>query len=81
METPPQDAEQLSAVDPGVADDSTYLGTDRRLGDTSERSLGDFTTTLDAPRLVPLALGVGVAGAGISLVLLGLIGFFTNLFY
>ncbi len=81
MEIRSGEAKQLGAGDSQVSDDSTYLGTDRRPEDTSERSLGDFTTTLDTLRLVPLALGVGVAGAGISLVLLGLIGFFTNLFY
>jgi chloride channel protein, CIC family len=62
-------------------DDSTYLGTDRRPVDTRERELGDFTTTWDTVLLVPLALIVGAVGAGVSLVLLGMIGFFTNLFY
>ena len=42
---------------------------------------GDFTTTAAILRLVPLALLIGVLGAGISLALLDMIGFFTNLFY
>jgi len=43
--------------------------------------LGDFTTAPSILRLVPLAVLIGVLGAGISLALLVLIGFFTNLFY
>ena len=47
----------------------------------SERGLGDFTTTPAILALVPLAIVVGALGAGISLALLDMIGFFTNLFY
>jgi CIC family chloride channel protein len=61
--------------------DATYLGTDRRPRDTSERALGDFTTTPTLLCLVPLGIVVGALGAGISLALLDMIGFFTNLFY
>jgi len=43
--------------------------------------LGDFTTTPAILRLVPLAVVIGVLGAGISLALLDMIGFFTNLLY
>jgi hypothetical protein len=57
------------------------LGADYRSQDTSERTLGDFTTTPAILRLVPLAVAVGALGAGISLALLDMIGFFTNLFY
>ena len=46
-----------------------------------ERELGDFTTTPSILRIVPLAILIGVLGAGISLALLDMIGFFTNLFY
>lgn len=46
-----------------------------------ERELGDFTATPSILRLVPLAILIGVLGAGISLALLDMIGFFTNLFY
>src|ERR1700684_221662 len=45
------------------------------------RSLGDFTATPAILRLVPLAVVVGALGAGVSLALLDMIGFFTNLFY
>jgi H+/Cl- antiporter ClcA len=62
-------------------DDSTYLGTDRRSSSTSERGLGDFTTTPSVLRLVPLAVLIGALGAGIALGLLDMIGFFTNLVY
>ena len=49
--------------------------------DRTERVLGDFTTTRAILPLVPLAIVIGVLGAGISLALLDMIGFFTNLFY
>lgn len=66
-----------------VADEDypTLLGSDLRPTDTSERTLGDFTTAPAILRLVPLAILIGVVGAGISLALLSMIGFFTNLFY
>jgi H+/Cl- antiporter ClcA len=63
------------------AGDEPFLGSDRRPLITTERALGDFTTTTAILRLVPLALLIGVLGAGISLALLDMIGFFTNLFY
>jgi chloride channel protein, CIC family len=56
-------------------------GTARRLRPTKERALGDFTTTPSILHLVPLAIVIGALGAGISLALLDMIGFFTNLFY
>jgi CIC family chloride channel protein len=62
-------------------DAESYLGAERRPQLASERSLGDFTSTPALLRLVPLGIGVGALGAGISLGLLALIGFFTNLFY
>ena len=46
-----------------------------------EPALGDFTATPALLRLVPLALIVGALAAGVSLALLDMIGFFTNLFY
>lgn len=61
--------------------DGDYLGVDSRPKATPERALGDFTTTNKILPLVPLALVVGALGAGISLALLDMIGFFTNLFY
>ncbi len=45
------------------------------------QELGDFTMTRDALRLIPLALLIGAIATGIALVLLDLIGLFTNLFY
>src|SRR5579859_3800294 len=48
---------------------------------TSEQELGDFTMTVADLRLVPLALLIGVIASAIALVLLDLIGFFTNLLY
>ena len=57
------------------------VGADLRPRATRERSLGDFTTTPAILRLVPLAIAIGGLGAGISLALLDMIGFFTNLFY
>ena len=43
------------------------FGSDHRRADTSERALGDFTTTPAILPLVPLAILIGVIGAGISL--------------
>lgn len=51
------------------------------LPSSAERTLGDFTTSPRILKLVPLAVLVGVFGAGVSLALLDMIGFFTNLFY
>lgn len=51
----------------------------RRSG--AEPVLGDFTASPSLLRLVPLALLIGALAAGISLALLDMIGFFTNLFY
>jgi CIC family chloride channel protein len=61
--------------------ENTYLGPERRPQPSAERELGDFTTTMTAVRLLPLAVAVGALGAGISLALLIMIGFFTHLFY
>ena len=69
---------------PDAAEDvdaAASFGVDRRLRDNLERALGDFTTTPAILRLVPLAILIGGLGAGISLALLDMIGFFTNLFY
>ena len=63
------------------AADTSPPGHNRRARDSPERALGDFTTTPAILPLVPLAVVIGVLGAGISLALLDMIGFFTNLFY
>ncbi len=52
-----------------------------RTATPGERQLGDFTMTLYDLRLIPLALAIGVIASAIALVLLDLIGFFTNLLY
>jgi hypothetical protein len=70
----------VSDISPGTAD-TPRPGRDRRSHDSPERALGDFTTTPAILPLVPLAVLIGVLGAGISLALLDMIGFFTNLFY
>jgi H+/Cl- antiporter ClcA len=70
----------VSDIPPGTAA-TPPSGRDRRSHDSPERALGDFTTTSTILRLVPLAILIGVLGAGISLALLDMIGFFTNLFY
>ncbi len=61
--------------------DVPYLGADLRPASTAERGLGDFTATPALLWLVPLAILIGALGAGISIALLDMIGFFTNLFY
>ncbi len=68
-------------LDCGQPDDATYLGPDRRLEESDERRLGDFTTTPGVLRLVPLAVGIGVLGAGVSLALLTMIALVTNALY
>src|SRR5665213_4350356 len=65
-------ARETTEVEPVVGRDQ-----DHGQGDP----LGDFTTTPSILPLVPLAVLIGVLGAGISLALLDMIGFFTNLFY
>jgi len=69
-----------SGIPAGTAD-TPGPGLDRRASDDPERELGDFTATPAILRLVPLAVLIGVLGAGISLALLDMIGFFTNLLY
>jgi hypothetical protein len=69
-----------SAVDLNIGDTATPAS-HRQSSGNAERQLGDFTTTPAILSLVPLAVVIGVLGAGISLGLLDMIGFFTNLFY
>jgi CIC family chloride channel protein len=54
----------------------SHVGHDEQSG-----HLSDFTTTLRVAPISLLAVGTGVAGAFLALVLLRLIGFFTNLFF
>jgi chloride channel protein, CIC family len=64
-----------------VEEPEVFLGVDHRPPETAERFLGDFTMQPSILRVVPLALLLGALGAGISLALLDMIGFFTNLLY
>ncbi|MGH7910511.1 MAG: chloride channel protein, partial [Candidatus Dormibacteraceae bacterium] len=57
------------------------IGPDHRPQGAAERRLGDFTLTLEILHFVPLAILIGVLGAGVSLALLTMIGFVTNLVY
>jgi chloride channel protein, CIC family len=50
-------------------------------GKPRSEELGDFTTTLRVVPISLLAMGIGVLCAFVALVLLRLIGLFTNLFY
>ncbi|MGA2306421.1 MAG: chloride channel protein [Acidimicrobiales bacterium] len=73
--------EEVDEVARGDAEGETVRpAADGRRGET-EHVLGDFTATPALLRLVPLALVVGALGAGVSLALLDMIGFFTSLFY
>jgi H+/Cl- antiporter ClcA len=56
-------------------------GADERPPTGPEHTLGDFTITREAVRLVPLALVVGALSAVVALVLLDLIGLVTHLAY
>jgi chloride channel protein, CIC family len=60
---------------------ATFPGSSRHRTTETEQALGDFTATPSLLRLVPLAVAIGAIAAGVSLVLLDMIGFFTNLFY
>ncbi|PZS15576.1 MAG: chloride channel protein [Acidimicrobiales bacterium] len=57
------------------------MGRDERPKSSAERSLGDFTITPEVWRLIPLAIAVGALSAVVALLLLDLIGFFTQLAY
>jgi H+/Cl- antiporter ClcA len=70
-----------AAPDDTVAEPGALLGADHRPRDTAERRLGDFTATPAILPLVALAVAVGALGAGISVALLDMIGFLTNLLY
>jgi len=74
----PSDAPAEPEGGPSPLASGGFNGSARR---PAEAVLGDFTTTPAILRLVPLAVVIGVLGAGISLALLDMIGFFTNLLY
>lgn len=72
------DSEGDDERSPSSAD---VVGPDLRPETSTERALGDFTTTVAILRLVPLAVLIGALSAGIALALLDMIGFLTNLLY
>ncbi|MGH2909102.1 MAG: chloride channel protein, partial [Solirubrobacteraceae bacterium] len=63
------------------AEEATFPGSSHHVFQGAEQELGDFTAVPSLLWLVPLAIAVGAFAAGISLALLDMIGFFTNLFY
>jgi chloride channel protein, CIC family len=73
--TEPRDPEEALRVRRLPADLPADLET------PAERELGDFTMSLEAVRLVPLALAIGAVATGIAVVLLDLIGLVTNVLY
>ncbi|MGH9068657.1 MAG: chloride channel protein, partial [Acidimicrobiales bacterium] len=75
------EAEKSQATRDEAVSATSYIGPDRRPKTTSERDLGDFTTKPAVLRLVPLAVLIGALSAGISLALLAMIGFLTNVLY
>jgi CIC family chloride channel protein len=60
---------------------ATFPGSSTHAVDAAEQALGDFTAEPSLLWLVPLAIAIGAFAAGVSLALLDMIGFFTNLFY
>jgi CIC family chloride channel protein len=60
---------------------SVYKAVVRWLAQLGHDELGDFTTTLRVVPISALAVGIGVMSALVALVLLRLIGLFTNLFF
>lgn len=52
-----------------------------RFENSAAADLGDFTTTRRVIRISLLAIGIGIASAGIAWLLLRLIALFTNLFF
>lgn len=81
----PARATSTASSAPATGDEAALVGPSGRAGrpgpQTVGRDLGDFTATPTMLWLVPLAVVIGALGAGISLVLLDMIGFLTNLLY
>jgi CIC family chloride channel protein len=61
--------------------EESFLGAEHRPRITGERALGDFTTTPEVLRLVPVAILIGVLSTGVALALLDMIGFLTHALY
>jgi H+/Cl- antiporter ClcA len=68
-----------AARDP--VEEATFPGSSSHAVDAYEQALGDFTTEPSLLWLVPLAIAIGALAAGVSLALLDMIGFVTNLLY
>ena len=81
MEPEKEQGGEVSPPRPPPTASGDANGNARATTGTTEAALGDFTTTPAILRLVPLAIVIGALGAGISLALLDMIGFFTNLLY
>src|SRR5579872_4453828 len=79
--TDPPSPPAVAAAAQRLPEDASDVGSDTHRPTSAERSLSDFTTTTAILRLVPLALAIGALGAGVSLALLDMIGFLTNLLY
>ncbi|HLI60570.1 MAG TPA: chloride channel protein [Solirubrobacteraceae bacterium] len=62
-------------------EEATFPGSSTHEFDDAEQALGDFTADRSLLWLVPLAIAIGVLAAGVSLALLDMIGFVTNLLY
>src|SRR6185369_12672140 len=60
---------------------SVYKAVERWLAQLGHDELGDFTATLRVVPISALAVGIGVMSALVALILLRLIGLFTNLFF
>jgi H+/Cl- antiporter ClcA/CBS domain-containing protein len=78
-----QDNDGASPMPPTsrVAPPDAVIGQDLRARGSNERRRGDFTTTSETLRLVPLTIVVGLLGAVVALLLVWLIGFITNALY
>ena len=64
-----------------IADISGFTQRFRRFENSAASDLGDFTTSRRVLRISLLAVIIGLASSGIAFLLLGLIAFFTNLFF
>src|SRR5579875_1604640 len=62
-------------------EEATFPGTSHHQAARAEQALGDFTADPSLLWLVPVAVAVGALAAGVSLALLDMIGFVTNLLY
>ena len=71
----------LPPHEPRRLPEDDILGPDTRQAEGGERELGDFTTTKEVLRLLPLSVAIGSLSAVVALGLLTLISLITNLTY